>query len=158
MTDRGPKVNIWKIFRTFRIVSIKVRNTETKRKFFGGVSRNKCQTDLVSVCFGSNQNIFFSFQGHPSGGTHSPCREGDGGSIFWKRRDIGLPSYSNNLSTPVSLHASDFADMMYSKDIRKNHANLILCLTCQINIFSYFSEAAPSSLSIKVKAKITNST
>ncbi len=23
-----------------------------------------------------------------------------GGSIFWKTRDIGLPSYSNNLSTP----------------------------------------------------------
>jgi hypothetical protein len=33
------------------------------------------------------------------GGTHSPGGEGDGGSIFWKARDIGLPSYSNNLST-----------------------------------------------------------
>jgi hypothetical protein len=30
---------------------------------------------------------------------HSPGGEGDGGSIFWKTRDIGLPSYSNNLST-----------------------------------------------------------
>ncbi len=31
-----------------------------------------------------------------AGGTHSPGREGDGGSIhvFWKTRDIGLPSYS----------------------------------------------------------------
>ncbi len=33
------------------------------------------------------------------GGTHSPGGEGDGGSIFWKTREIGLPSYSNNLST-----------------------------------------------------------
>jgi hypothetical protein len=32
-------------------------------------------------------------------GTHSPGGEGDGGSIFWKTREIGLPSYSNNLST-----------------------------------------------------------
>jgi hypothetical protein len=28
------------------------------------------------------------------GGTHSPGGEGDGGSIFWKTREIGLPSYS----------------------------------------------------------------
>jgi hypothetical protein len=34
-----------------------------------------------------------------AGGTHSPGGEGGGGSIFWKTRDIGLPSYSNNLST-----------------------------------------------------------
>ncbi len=34
-----------------------------------------------------------------AGGTHSPGEEGGGGSIFWKTRDIGLPSYSNNLST-----------------------------------------------------------
>jgi hypothetical protein len=32
------------------------------------------------------------------GRTHSPGGEGGGGSIFWKTRDIGLPSYSNNLS------------------------------------------------------------
>ncbi len=29
------------------------------------------------------------------GGTHSPGGEGDGGSIFWKTRVIGLPSYGN---------------------------------------------------------------
>jgi hypothetical protein len=34
-----------------------------------------------------------------AGGTHSPGGEGGGGSIFWKTRDIGLASYSNNLST-----------------------------------------------------------
>ncbi len=28
------------------------------------------------------------------GGTHSPGGEGDGGSIFWKTKEIGLPSYS----------------------------------------------------------------
>ena len=33
------------------------------------------------------------------GRTHSPGGEGGGGSIFWKTRYIGLPSYSNNLST-----------------------------------------------------------
>jgi hypothetical protein len=33
------------------------------------------------------------------GGTHSPGGEGGGGSIFWKTRELGLPSYSNNLST-----------------------------------------------------------
>jgi hypothetical protein len=29
-----------------------------------------------------------------AGGTHSPGGEGDVGSIFWKTREIGLPSYS----------------------------------------------------------------
>jgi hypothetical protein len=38
------------------------------------------------------------------GGTHSPSGEGGGGSIFWKTRDIGLPSYSNNLSTSPGIH------------------------------------------------------
>jgi hypothetical protein len=38
------------------------------------------------------------------GGTKSsPGGEGDRGSIFWKTRDIGLPSYSNNLSTGYRL-------------------------------------------------------
>jgi hypothetical protein len=36
--------------------------------------------------------------------THaSPGGEGDGGSIFWKTREIGMPSYSNNLSTLCSI-------------------------------------------------------
>ncbi len=29
-----------------------------------------------------------------------------GGSIFWKTRDIGLPSYSNNLSMDVRINGS----------------------------------------------------
>ena len=33
-------------------------------------------------------------------GTHSLGGEGGGGSIFWKMQDIGLASFSNNLSTP----------------------------------------------------------
>jgi hypothetical protein len=31
------------------------------------------------------------------------AERGVGGSIFWKTRDIGLPSYSNNLSTVSKL-------------------------------------------------------
>ncbi len=37
-------------------------------------------------------------------GVHTRWAErGVGGSIFWKTRDIGLPSYSNNLSKPITL-------------------------------------------------------
>jgi hypothetical protein len=35
-------------------------------------------------------------------GTHSPGGEGDVGSIFWKKREVGLPSY-NDLSTGGSV-------------------------------------------------------
>jgi hypothetical protein len=35
-------------------------------------------------------------------GTDSPGGEGDGGSIFWKTREIGLPAY-NDLSTTLSI-------------------------------------------------------
>ncbi len=38
------------------------------------------------------------------GRTDSSGGEGDGGSIFWKTREIGLPSY-NDLSTPYSIHS-----------------------------------------------------
>ncbi len=38
------------------------------------------------------------------GGGHThPGGERGGGSIFWKTRDIGLPSYSNNLSKGIGL-------------------------------------------------------
>ncbi len=37
--------------------------------------------------------------GWPVGGTHSPGGKGGGGSIFWMTQDIGLASYSYNLST-----------------------------------------------------------
>jgi hypothetical protein len=40
--------------------------------------------------------------GEGGGHTHRAER-GVGGSIFWKTRDIGLPSYSNNLSTLLSI-------------------------------------------------------
>ncbi len=46
-------------------------------------------------------------------------RKGDGGSIFWKTREIGLPSYSNNLSTIIaycSVH----------RHVRKNFPTLPL--------------------------------
>jgi hypothetical protein len=35
----------------------------------------------------------------PASVSSPPGGEGDGGSIFWKTRDIGLASYSNILST-----------------------------------------------------------
>ncbi len=35
------------------------------------------------------------------GYTLAGVRGGWGGAIFWKTRDIGLPSYSNNLSTVI---------------------------------------------------------
>ncbi len=38
------------------------------------------------------------------GRTDSPGGEGDGGSIFWKTREIGLPSY-NDLSTNSNLYS-----------------------------------------------------
>ncbi len=41
--------------------------------------------------------------GGGGGGTHSPGGEGVGVNIFWKKRDIGLPSCSNNLSTPLLI-------------------------------------------------------
>jgi hypothetical protein len=41
-------------------------------------------------------------------GVHTRRAErGGGGSIFWKTRNIGWPSYSNNLSTIVTI---DFCD------------------------------------------------
>ncbi len=38
--------------------------------------------------------------------TDSPGGEGDGGSIFWKTREIGLPSY-NDLSTLAALPSTE---------------------------------------------------
>jgi hypothetical protein len=37
------------------------------------------------------------------GGYTLAGRRGGWGSIFWKTRDIGLPSYSNNLSTGLPI-------------------------------------------------------
>jgi hypothetical protein len=53
------------------------------------------------------------------GRTHSPGEEGDGGSIFWKTRDIGLPSYSNNLSTVEMI--------MQEPNLKKNMVYGTLC-------------------------------
>jgi hypothetical protein len=47
-----------------------------------------------------------------------PGAKGGGGSIFWKTRDIGLPSYSNNLSTVkgyVCTHAVGNGIVLYIK-------------------------------------------
>jgi hypothetical protein len=41
------------------------------------------------------------------GRTHSPGGEGDGGSIFWKTREIGLPSFSKQ--SLYNLYAGNFS-------------------------------------------------
>ncbi len=54
-----------------------------------------------------------------AGGTHSPGGEGGGGgSIFWKTRDIGLASYSNNLST----HETVFKEKQEAGSLKMNTA------------------------------------
>jgi hypothetical protein len=44
-----------------------------------------------------------AFVGGGGGEDTLAWRRGGGGSKFWKTRDIGLPSYSNNLSTPLCI-------------------------------------------------------
>ncbi len=39
-------------------------------------------------------------------GTHSPGGEEDGGSIFWKTREIGLPSYSKICTLWLALYTT----------------------------------------------------
>jgi hypothetical protein len=48
-----------------------------------------------------------------AGGTHSPGGEGEGGSIFWKTREIGWPSYSNGLSTVVTMALAEILSCKY---------------------------------------------
>jgi hypothetical protein len=73
----------------------------------GGPLRDHCKR---AILFLSSSKILTPLTHPPSarrvcpspatkaGGRHSPGGEGDGGSIFWKTREIGLPSY-NDLST-----------------------------------------------------------
>jgi hypothetical protein len=48
------------------------------------------------------------------GGTHSPGGEGDGGSIFWKTREIGLPSYSKICNLCVCAKSSWIVCIAYN--------------------------------------------
>ncbi len=54
-----------------------------------------------------------------AGGTHSPGGEGDGGSIVWKTREIGLPSYSKIctlwLTATYYPRPSNFTNCHFSK-------------------------------------------
>jgi hypothetical protein len=86
------------LFRLFRYRFETPKQTEKKFFWFHETNGNKRETDLVSVCFGSNRKLFFFHFEDTLHRTHSPGVEGDGGSIFWKTREIGLPSY-NDLST-----------------------------------------------------------
>jgi hypothetical protein len=49
----------------------------------------------------------------PRNTRHSPGGERGGGSIFWNTRDIGLPSYSNNLSTQNVNGISSTSDICF---------------------------------------------
>jgi hypothetical protein len=51
--------------------------------------------------------------GGGGGRTDSPGGEGGGGSILWKTRDIGLPSYSNNLSTVCAINRQNYNPCQY---------------------------------------------
>jgi hypothetical protein len=60
------------------------------------------------------------------GGTHSPGGEGDGGSIFWKTREIGLPSYSKIFTlcigvSVLSLSGESCLRKSYSLDFHVHH-------------------------------------
>jgi hypothetical protein len=70
---------IWVFFRKFRFVVKQIclfrlfryrfetpKQTEIFCFWFNETNRNKRETNLVSVCFGSNRNLFFLFRGHPS--------------------------------------------------------------------------------------------
>ncbi len=54
------------LFRLFRYRFETPKQTEKFFFWFHETNRNKRETDLVSVCFGSNRNFFFSFRGHPT--------------------------------------------------------------------------------------------
>ncbi len=62
------------------------------------VAKFKCKRGLPDSVFKISEYVL-------GGRTHSPVREGGWGSIFWKTRDIGMPSYSNNLSTGEAVCA-----------------------------------------------------
>ncbi len=63
---------------------------------------------------------------------HSPGGEGDGGSIFWKTREIGLPSYSNNLSTIDGIFCS-----LYTCDLDTSTNNMRKTVKFLINFFIF---------------------
>jgi hypothetical protein len=73
------------------VVSIWVRNTETNQHFcllFHETNRNKRETDLVLVCFGSNRNLFLFVSRTP----YLECRNLHllGENLILKHRVLGL--------------------------------------------------------------------
>jgi hypothetical protein len=47
-----------------------MKQTEIFGFWFYKTNRNKTETDLVSACFGLNQNLFGLFRGHPTSNFH----------------------------------------------------------------------------------------
>ncbi len=71
------------------VVSIKVRNTEITEIFFFGfheTNRNKRETDLVSVCFGSNRNLFLFVSRTPYSQVHKILK-----LVIWFLEGIHVP-------------------------------------------------------------------
>ncbi len=54
------------LFRLFLCRFETPKQTEIFSFWFHKTNRNNRKTDFVSVCFGSNQNLFCLFRGHPS--------------------------------------------------------------------------------------------
>jgi hypothetical protein len=59
------------LFRLFRYRFKTPKQTKIFNFWFHKTNRNKRETDLVSVCFGSNQVYFCLFRGHPTGALYS---------------------------------------------------------------------------------------
>ncbi len=87
----------WVIIALFAILKCKCEKNFTfsnilqkvKSYFFANIYHSLCDS-----CWNSKKSMKLK---PPS--THALGGEGGRGSIFWKTRDIGLPSYSNHLST-----------------------------------------------------------
>jgi hypothetical protein len=54
------------LFQLFQYRFQTLKQTEAFCFWFHETNRNTTETDLVSVCFGSNRNFFCLFRGHPS--------------------------------------------------------------------------------------------
>ncbi len=60
-----------------------------------------------AILFLSSSKILTHHPPLRPGRTDSPGGEGDGGSIFWKTREIGLPSYSKICTLWIGTRGED---------------------------------------------------
>jgi hypothetical protein len=76
---------IWKFFQKFRVVSVCFGLLRNRYVCFGcfyigSKHRNKCETDLVSVCFGSNRKLFLFVSRTP----YSRCKVKGSEPYAWR--------------------------------------------------------------------------